>query len=115
MIARIRAAIERRLLWRLLRENFRSQWPRYAIAIVANGGRMPVNPEAWASTGLGGSEHSNVAVGAERLMKSAESLNAAGRTRDADAVKAVAPETLALLDDLIHFVSGHVPPHSAAR
>ncbi len=55
------------------------------------------------------------AVGAERLMKSAESLNAAGRTRDADAVKAVAPETLALLDDLIHFVSGHVPPHSEAR
>ena len=38
-----------------------------AIAIVANGGRMPVNPEAWAATGLGDSAHSNVAVGADRL------------------------------------------------
>src|SRR6188474_3026063 len=38
-----------------------------AIAIVSNGGRMPVNPEAWAATGLDGAGESNVAVGADRL------------------------------------------------
>ena len=38
-----------------------------AIAILSNGGRMPVNQEAWESTGLEGAAHSNVAVGADRL------------------------------------------------
>ncbi len=38
-----------------------------AIAILSNGGRMPVNQEAWESTGLDGAAHSNVAVGADRL------------------------------------------------
>jgi hypothetical protein len=38
-----------------------------AIAIFSNGGRMPVNQEAWASTGLETGPHSNIAVGADRL------------------------------------------------
>jgi hypothetical protein len=38
-----------------------------AIAILSNGGRMPVNQEAWEATGLDGAAHSNVAVGADRL------------------------------------------------
>jgi hypothetical protein len=38
-----------------------------AIAILSNGGRMPVNQEAWESTGLATGPHSNVAVGADRL------------------------------------------------
>lgn len=38
-----------------------------AVAILSNGGRMPVNQEAWEATGLDGAAHSNVAVGADRL------------------------------------------------
>jgi hypothetical protein len=38
-----------------------------AIAILSNGGRMPVNQEAWAATGLDTGPHSNIAVGADRL------------------------------------------------
>ena len=38
-----------------------------AIAIFSNGGRMPVNQEAWAATGLETGPHSNIAVGADRL------------------------------------------------
>ena len=38
-----------------------------AVAIVANGGRMPVDPDAWAATGLATSGTSNVEVGGDRL------------------------------------------------
>jgi hypothetical protein len=39
-----------------------------ALAIVANGGRMPVSPGAWEAAGLGESaQHSNVRLGAEHL------------------------------------------------
>ncbi len=38
-----------------------------AIAIVSNDGKMPVNPDAWAATGLDSSAASNVDVGADRL------------------------------------------------
>ncbi len=38
-----------------------------AIAIVSNGGQMPVNPEAWAATGLDTSATSNIEVGGDRL------------------------------------------------
>jgi hypothetical protein len=38
-----------------------------AIAIVSNGGRMPVDPDAWAAAGLDTSAMSNVDVGADRL------------------------------------------------
>jgi CheY-like chemotaxis protein len=54
------------------------------------------------------------AVGAERLMTAARALNTAAHQRTAEEVKAIAPEVLALLDDLIHFVSGHVSPRTEA-
>lgn len=53
------------------------------------------------------------AVGAERLMGVARRLNGAAHSRSAEELKDLAPEVLALLDDLIHFVSGHV--HSRAE
>jgi MFS family permease len=38
-----------------------------AIVIAANGGRMPVSPEAWKAAGIDVGSHSNVRVGADRL------------------------------------------------
>ncbi|MDE3080500.1 MAG: ABC transporter ATP-binding protein [Paracoccaceae bacterium] len=35
MLQRFLATMERKLLWRLLAENFRSQWPWYALGIIA--------------------------------------------------------------------------------
>lgn len=47
------------------------------------------------------------AVGADRLMERARQLNDAGHQRAAETIASVAPEVLSLLDDLIHFISGH--------
>ena len=38
-----------------------------AIAIAANGGKMPASPAAWSAAGLEGSELTNVRLGADRL------------------------------------------------
>ncbi|HSJ95151.1 MAG TPA: MFS transporter, partial [Gaiellaceae bacterium] len=38
-----------------------------AIAITANGGSMPVKPDAWEAAGLGAGHSNNVEVGADRL------------------------------------------------
>ncbi|MDQ3889350.1 MAG: MFS transporter [Actinomycetota bacterium] len=38
-----------------------------AVAIAANGGRMPVSKSAWEAAGLSASDNSNVAAGGERL------------------------------------------------
>lgn len=54
------------------------------------------------------------AVGAERLMQAARLLNAAAHRRAAEGVKTHGPEVMALLDDLIHFVSGQIGPQRGA-
>ncbi len=56
------------------------------------------------------------AVGAERLMQAAQRLNGAAHRHALVAVRELGPEVMALLDDLIHFISGRVPvPLGAQR
>ena len=50
------------------------------------------------------------AVGANRLMQVARTLNSAAHRHDMAAVVPLGQEALALLDDLIHFVSGQIYP-----
>lgn len=50
------------------------------------------------------------AVGANRLMQVARALNGVAHRHDMATVGTLGPEALALLDDLIHFVSGQIYP-----
>ena len=50
------------------------------------------------------------AVGADRLMQLARALNTAVHRRETDDLTRLGPETLRLLDDLIHFVASQAPP-----